>query len=92
MTEILLLPDAFLCRPCVRSLEKLCKLKEELGDKEREIRQLVDCAMGVHALVCGKVTTSPFRKCSASAAETVTPSATANTGYYIYTTVRDKIV
>ena len=35
----------------MRNLEKLCKLKEDLRDKEGEIRQLIDHAMDGHGLV-----------------------------------------
>ena len=51
VTETLFHPEAFLCRLCVRNLEKLCKLKEDLQDKEGEIRQLIDHAMDAHGLV-----------------------------------------
>ncbi len=39
-TEIVLAASAFLCRPCVRNVEKLLKLREDVMKKEAEL--LVD--------------------------------------------------
>ena len=70
-TETLFHPEAFLCRPCVRNLEKLCKLKEDLRDKEGEIRQLIDRPMDAHGLVQESFST-PVRKRSAAARDSPT--------------------
>ena len=73
-TETLFHPEAFLCRPCVRNLENLCKLKEDLRDKEGEIRQMIDRAMDAHGLVRESFST-PVRKRSAAAAEMDSPTS-----------------
>ena len=73
-TETLFHPEAFLCRPCVRNLQKLCKLKEDLRDKEGEIRQLIDRAMDAHGLVQESFST-PVRKRSAAAADRDSPTS-----------------
>ena len=41
-TETIFDSEAFLCRPCVRSIEKLHKLRADLREKETEIKQKID--------------------------------------------------
>ena len=73
-TETLFHTKAFLCQPCMRNLEKLCKLKEDLRDKEGEISQLIDRAMDAHGLVQESFST-PVRKRSAAAADMDSPTS-----------------
>ncbi len=58
----------------MRNLEKLCKLKEDLRDKEGEIRQLIDRAMDTHGLVRESFS-APVRKHSAAAADIDSPTS-----------------
>ena len=60
-SETLFHPEAFLCRPCMRNLEKLRKLRDLLRDKDDEIRQLMNRAMDAHGLVLGSAFSSPAR-------------------------------
>lgn len=77
-TETLFHLEEFLCRPCVRSLEKPRKLKDELQAKESEIRKLLDSAMDEHGLFRWSFST-PVRKRSAAAvaANMDSPTGTA---------------
>ena len=93
-SETLFHPEAFLCRPCMRNLEKLRKLGSLLRDKEDEIRQLVNRAMDAHGLVLGSAFSSPtgsvgrpafstpVRKRSGVAADTESPTSTVKRPRY----------
>ena len=63
-------------------MEKLCKLKDDLQDKEGEIRQLVDYAMDSHGLVQVLAFYTPVRKHSAHAADMDSPSGTMKKAAY----------
>ena len=47
--SVILPSEASLCRPCLRSVEKLVKIRKEVLEKEEEIRQKVKQA----GLACG---------------------------------------
>ncbi len=49
-TNTILHDGAFLCRPCLRSLEKLRKLRQEVKFKETELRQQMDKVGHVYGL------------------------------------------
>lgn len=88
-TETLFHSKAFLCRPCVRNVEKLQKLRGDLREKETEIRQQIDRLVQAHGLERApsrqdepEQGTTPRKKRSASAAEFESPTGRVKRRHY----------
>lgn len=49
-TETIFHPQAYLCRPCLRNIEKLQQLRDDLLTKESQIKQQMGRVLEVHGL------------------------------------------